>query len=104
MKKKFTPVFLASLLLLGCATVGSQSKVVPIGLDKYSIGGNLYSSSYASSDTRATFFQEAARYCADRTRVMQPIDTSSLENRVGDSGRVELQFYCLLDSDPRLKK
>jgi hypothetical protein len=94
---------LVASTLAGCGTLNSTNNIVAIGPDKYMINGSVYLSNYDSA-MKAKFFQQAAQFCSERTRVMLPIDTSNMDIKIGDSGAKEMQFYCLLDSDSRLKR
>lgn len=87
----------------GCGTLNSTNNIVALGPDKYMINGSVYLSNYDSA-MKAKIFQQAAQFCTERTRVMLPIDTSNIDIKIGESGAKEMQFYCLLDSDSRLKQ
>lgn len=104
MHKLNPSILLTALLLSSCASLEPISGVVPIGPDKYLIGGGVGLPNYANTSLKAKLYQQAAQFCADRTRVMQISDSASMDQKVDESGRVELQFYCLLDSDYRLKR
>lgn len=103
MKFTFLSTILVSAMLFGCATNSGDLTVVPIGPDKYMINSGVHSSNYASSSLKTKLFKDAGQYCSSLTRVMLPIDAAALNEKIGDSNQVALQFYCLLDSDPRLK-
>ncbi len=102
----YQKIILCSLVastLTACGTMNSTNSIATIGPDKYMINGSVYLSNYDSA-MKAKFFQQAAQFCSERTRVMLPIDTSNMDTKLGESGAKEMQFYCLLDSDPRLKR
>ncbi|MBY0572327.1 MAG: hypothetical protein K2P84_01495 [Undibacterium sp.] len=89
--------------LVACGTLNTTNGIVAIGQDMYMINGSVYLSNYDSA-MKARFFQQAAQFCTDRTRVMVPANTSNVDTKLGESSAKELQFYCLLDSDPRLRQ
>jgi hypothetical protein len=103
MRKLSSLILLSLVTLAGCASMHGNSSVVQIGPDMYMIGGGVGVTSYATTTLKAKLYQEASQFCTSRTRVIKTVDATSLVEKANESGRVELQFYCLLDSDYRLR-
>lgn len=87
----------------GCATTGTDG-VVPIGPDLYMVGGLGRFTDFSSSAVKARLFQEASKHCVDMGRVMLPANSVGKDSGLGTYASAEVQFRCLLPSDPRLSK
>ncbi|MCK4120402.1 hypothetical protein ACI2UK_24480 [Ralstonia nicotianae] len=85
---------LATTVLLGCATTGTDG-VVPIGPDMYMIGGLGNFTDFSASAVKVRMFQQAAKYCADQGRVMSPIGSTGKDSGYGTYASAEVQFRCL---------
>ena len=94
-----TMLFLAS----GCATTGTDG-IVQIGPDLYMVGGLGKFTDFSSSGVKARLYQEAAKYCTDKGRVMLPANSTGHDSGYGTYASAEIQFWCLLPTDPRLKQ
>lgn len=89
-------------LLAGCAT--GTDGVVEIGPDTYMVGGLGRFTDYSSSAVKARLYQDAAKYCTARNRVMVPVNSVGQDSGFGTYASAEVQFRCLAPGDPRLPK
>ncbi len=80
-------------LATGCAT--GTDGVVPIGQDQYMIGGLGKFTEYSGSAVKARMFQDAAKYCAEKNRVMAPGDSTGKDSSLNTYASAEVQFRCL---------
>lgn len=87
----------------GCATTGTEG-IVPIGPDMYMVGGLGAFTDFSGSGAKAKLFKEASTFCADKKRVMLPINSTSKDSGYGTYASAEIQFYCLTPNDPRLAR
>ena len=87
----------------GCATTGTDG-IVPIGPDLYMVGGLGKFTDFSSSGVKARLFQDASKYCADSGRVMLPANSTGQDSGYGNYASAEIQFRCLLPTDPRVAK
>ena len=81
----------------GCAT--GTNGVVPIGPDLYMLGGYGKFTDFSSSATKARFFQEAAKFCEGKGRVMVPANSTGHDSGPGTYASAEVQFKCVLPPD-----
>lgn len=102
MKKSLFFIAVA-IALAGCATTGTNGAVL-IGPDMYMIGGQGNFFDLAGSTTKARFYKEAGDFCASKGRQILPISSTAKDAGSGQYATAEVQFYCLLPSDPRLTK
>jgi hypothetical protein len=87
---------LAGLALSGCAT--GTDGVVSIGPDMYMVGGLGNFTDFSGSAVKARFFQQAQKYCADRGRVMVPMNSTGKDAKDGNYASAEVQFKCVTAS------
>ena len=87
----------------GCATTGTDG-IVPIGPDLYMVGGLGKFTDFSSSAVKARLFQDASKYCANIGRVMLPENSTGKDSGYGTYASAEIQFRCLLPTDPRVAK
>lgn len=90
-------------LVSGCATTGTDG-IVPIGPDLYMVGGLGKFTDFSSSGVKARLFQDASKYCADMGRVMLPVNSTGKDSGYGTYASAEIQFRCLLPTEPRVAK
>jgi hypothetical protein len=104
-KQKFatTIAIVVACLSSGCATTGTDG-IVSIGPDLYMTGGLGRFTDFSSSAVKARFFQDASKYCIDKGRVMQPVNSTGKDSGLGTYASAEIQFRCLLPTDPRVAK
>jgi hypothetical protein len=91
-----------AILVAGCATTGTDG-VVPIGPDLYMVGGQGSFVDFSASGVKAKFFREASKFCEDKGRVMLPVNSTGQDSGLGTYASAEVQFRCLLPTDPRAK-
>jgi hypothetical protein len=104
-KKQFAKAtaIVMACFVSGCATTGTDG-VVPIGPDLYMVGGLGKFTDFSSSGVKARLFQDATKYCADKGRVMLPVNSTGQDSGYGTYASAEVQFRCLLPTDPRVAK
>lgn len=90
------------LALAGCAT--GTDGVVQMGPDMYMIGGQGKFTDYSGSAVKARFYQDAAKYCKGKNRVMLPMTSTGQDAGFGTYASAEVQFRCVPADDPRLPK
>ena len=88
--------------LAGCAT--GTDGVVQMGPDMYMIGGHGKFTDYSGSAVKARFYQDAAKYCQAKNRVMLPVNSTGQDSGFGTYASAEVQFRCVPADDPRLPK
>ena len=70
----------------------------------YMIGGLGGFTDFSSSGVKARFFQDAAKFCAEKGRVMLPANSTGQDSGYGTYASAEVQFRCLKADDPRLPR
>lgn len=90
------------LTLVGCAT--GTDGVVQMGPDMYMIGGQGQFTDFSGSAVKARFYQDAAKYCQAKNRVMLPLNSTGQDSGLGTYASAEVQFRCVAVDDPRLAK
>jgi len=90
-------------LMSGCATTGTGG-VVSIGPDLYMIGGLDKFTDFSSSGAKARLYQQGSKYCSDLGRVLQPVNSTGHDSGPYTYASAEIQFRCLLPTDPRLSQ
>lgn len=96
-------VFLAGIVLAGCAITGTDG-IVPIGPDMYMVGGLGKFTDYSGSETKARLFKQAAQFCIDKNQVMVPMNSTGTDAGMGTYASAEIQFRCLNSNDSRLRQ
>ncbi len=84
----------ASIVILSVGCASGSGGVVQIGPDMYMLGGQGNYTDLSGSAVKARFFQEAARYCAAKNRVMQPLASTGQDAGIGTYASAEVQFRC----------
>jgi hypothetical protein len=105
MKKLFTSLIalLELMFSFGCATTGTNG-IVKIGPDLYMVGGLGKFTDFSSSAIKARLYKQANEFCEKQGRVMVPIDSTGKDSEYGQYASAEIQFLCLLPTDPRVNK
>lgn len=93
MQRLSASALLLAILLIGCAT--GTDGVVQIGPDMYMLGGQGKYTDFSGSAVKARFFEEAARYCTQRNRVMLPASSTARDSGFGTYASAEVQFQCV---------
>lgn len=90
-----TAVFsIAALSVTGCATTGTDG-IVQIGPDMYMVGGLGKFTDFSSSAVKGRLYQDAAKFCADKNRVMLPVNSTGKDSEYGTYASAEIQFRCV---------
>jgi hypothetical protein len=89
--------------LSGCITTGTNG-VVKIGPDLYMIGGLGRFTDFSSSGIKARLYKQASDFCEKQGRVMVPVTSTGKDSEYGQYASAEIQFLCLLPSDPRINR
>lgn len=86
-----------AVLLVGCA---SNSGVVPIGKDTYTVTKQAATGFSGSGTLKAEAFQEASSYCDQHGKSLQVVSTheASPPFILGNFPKAEVQFMCLMQS------
>jgi len=87
----------------GCGTTGTDG-IVQIGPDLYMVGGFGKFTDFSSSGVKARLYRDASKYCADKGRVMLPVNSTGRDSGLGTYASAEIQFRCLVPTDPRVSK
>lgn len=85
---------MVAFLMAGCATTGTNG-IVPIGADMYMIGGQGGFTDYSGSAVKARFFQDASRYCAEKNKIMVPVNSTGQDAGYAQYASAEVQFRCV---------
>ena len=91
------------MLLLGGCTYGTDG-IVQIGPDLYMVGGLGKFTDFSSSGVKARLYRDASKYCEDKGRVMMPVNSTGRDSGPGTYASAEIQFRCLVPTDPRVSK
>lgn len=70
----------------------------------YMVGGLGNFTDFSSSGAKARLYKDASKYCADRNRVMLPMNSTGKDSGFGTYASAEIQFRCLPPADPRLSQ
>lgn len=98
---KIALLTIASVLAACTTTTG----VVPIGEDTYMIGTTGKSpGGFTGTEAKVLAFREASKFCADKNRKVQVVNTQQADMRFGVNATAELQFMCLTDGDRELAR
>ena len=98
-------LFLASLvniaLLSACASPGGP---VPMGKDTYMLSNTGAWSWSAGAELKGELFREADAFCRGQGKNLMPESTATKDANFSQFAHAELQFRCLADGDPELKR
>lgn len=92
MKKKLAVLIFVGLMT-GCAT--GTDGIVEIGPDMYMVGRFGKFTDYSGSAVKARLYEEAAKFCKDRNRIMVPINSTGHDSDFGIYASAEIQFKCV---------
>jgi hypothetical protein len=92
-----------ALFLSGCA---ANSGVVPIGPDTYMVSRQAATGFSGSGNLKAEAFREAHQFCTTQNKVMQVVNTSEAQPPfvLGNFPKAEVQFMCLMPTDPEVNR
>lgn len=83
-------------LVTACAT--GTDGIVEIGPDTYMVGGLGRFTDYSSSAVKARLYQDAAKHCAGKNKVMVPVNSVGQDSGFGTYASAEVQFRCVAAS------
>lgn len=84
----------AMFALVGCATTGTEG-VVQVGPDQYMIGSLGKFTDFSGSAVKARLYQEAGKFCADKGRILSPINSTGQDSGLGTYASAEVHFRCV---------
>ena len=90
-------------VITGCGTTGTEG-IVQIGPDMYMVGGLGKFTDFSSSAVKGRLYQDAAKYCVEKKRVMLPVNSTGQDSGFGTYASAEIQFRCVMPDDPRVPK
>lgn len=99
----FFAVTSVAMTITGCATTGTDG-IVQMGPDMYMVGGLGKFTDYSSSGVKARLYQDAAKFCSEKNRVMLPANSTGQDAGYGTYASAEIQFRCVMPDDPRVPK
>ncbi len=89
--------------ITGCGTTGTDG-IVQTGPDMYMVGGLGKFTDFSSSAVKGRLYQDAAKYCVEKKRVMPPVNSTGQDSGYGTYASAEIQFRCVMPDDPRVPK
>jgi hypothetical protein len=89
-----------AIMLAGCASTG----VVPIGQDTFMISKQGAGGFVSVGSLKADIFQEASAYCISKKQTFQVVNTRDQPAGFGRPPEAEVQFMCLNDNDPEIRR
>lgn len=89
-----------ALLIAGC----SGSGVVPMGRDTYMIAKDGSFTTFGGGAVKAELYQEANTFCEGKGKHLMPVKEASRDSGYGRYANAELQFRCLSENDPELRR
>jgi hypothetical protein len=105
-QQQMKPAILLTLVALSAISACTTTTgVIPIGVDTYMIGTTGKSpGGFSGTEAKALAFKEAQKFCADKSRKVQVVNTQQADMRFGVNATAELQFMCLTDGDRELAR
>lgn len=89
-----------ALLVAGCSGPG----VVPMGRDTYMIAKEGSFTTFSGGEVKAELYREANTFCESKSKQLMPIKDSSVDKGYGRHANAEVQFRCLDENDPELRR
>ena len=93
---------LLSFSLAGCATLSSGP--VQIGRDTYMLARNGGVLATSGGIIKAELYREAYSFCMQKRKELMPVTESSNDYSAFQYASAEIQFRCLSENDPDLKR
>jgi len=89
-----------SIFVGGCTNPG----LVPMGRDTYMLSrpGGFFT--VADGEVKSELYREANEYCRRENRYLMPLSSSSRDAAVAQYASAEIQFRCLAEGDPELRR
>ena len=100
MNRRRNAVFFILPFLLGCSSSGP----VPMGKDTYMLSNTGAWSWSSGSALKGDLFREANDFCQSQGKQLMPINTNSIDGGFSNFAHAEVQFRCLANNDPELKR
>ena len=91
MKLKQRFLVASALLTAGCNSGG----IVEVGPNQYMLGGIGSFMDISASAVKVGFYQQAAKFCADKGLVMQTTGSTGQDTAPGQFASAEIQFSCV---------
>ncbi|MNM53660.1 hypothetical protein D3C81_647650 [compost metagenome] len=89
-----------ALFITGCSGPG----VVPMGRDTYMIAKDGSFTTFGGGAVKAELYQEANAFCESKGKQLMPVKDASRDSGYGRYANAELQFRCLNENDPELRR
>ena len=96
--------FFAATLLFALAGCAANSGVAPLGSDTFVVSRQAATGFSGSGNLKAEALTEAAQYCSSQSKSLLVVNTKEAAPPyvMGNFPKAEVEFMCLLPSDPRL--
>jgi hypothetical protein len=91
MKRKLWSSVALALLTAACNSGG----IVEVGPNQYMLGGIGSPMDISASAVKVGFYQQAAKFCADKGLVMQATGSTGQDYAPGTYASAEIQFSCV---------
>lgn len=88
-------------LLSACA---STAEPVPMGKDTYMLANTGAWSWSSGSELKGELFRQADAFCRSQGKNLMPVSTNEKDANFQQFAHSELQFRCLADGDPELRR
>lgn len=102
MIKRTVGAIVIAFVLAGCA--GSPLSPVRIGADTYMLAKHGGVGDFSGGVVKAELFQYANEFCRKQNLYLAPVGSSSNDVSAYAYATAEIQFRCLPEGDPELKK
>ncbi|MDZ5436569.1 hypothetical protein T3H00_28400 [Pseudomonas fluorescens] len=89
-----------ALLIAGCSGPG----IVPMGRDTYMVAKDGSFTTFGGGAVKAELYQEANAFCESKGKQLMPVKESSKDSGYAQYASAELQFRCLAENDPELRR
>ena len=97
--------FYASVVSLGITLMaGCASSPVPMGKDTYMLTGTGAWSWSSGANLKGDLFREADAFCRSQAKQLMPISTTSNDGSFSQFAHADIQFRCLMEGDPELRR
>lgn len=97
---RFIASAIVAILITGCTSPG----IVPMGRDTYMIAKDGSFTTFGGGTVKAELYREANAYCESKGKQLLPVNESARDSGYGRYANAELQFRCLSENDPELRR
>jgi hypothetical protein len=96
-------IAVVAIMLSGCA---SYTGIVPIGKDTYMVAKQQATGFPGLGNMKAELMVDASKYCSSQGKSLQLVSTNESQPPyvLGNYPRSEINFMCLNEGDPELKR